>query len=143
MKIRIIIWAALSAVLLCSIADAQTQRSLIGTWKGTSHAAVIGDANHHGEANDSEPRFLRTELTLVIEKDDGRNFSGYVISETHKELIVGAFGADLVNGVYVDTDGTAIIRRISEDFIQACYAHTPATGNGTAVAACLDYEREF
>lgn len=142
MKTRTAVMSVLCAASLCSVATAESQRSLVGTWKGVSHTAVSGNANHHEKAGHSDVRFVRTEFTLVIEKDNGRNFAGYLNSQTHREQVIGAFSADLVNGVYVDLDGTAVIRRISNDLMQACYTHTVATSKGTGVAACLDFERQ-
>lgn len=138
---------ALSAATVCAMtfagtATADNDWSMLGTWKGKAHAAVIGQPKHHEQGDGNDARFLITEFTLVVEKEKGRNFAGYVQSKSHKEPIVGAFKADMTNGVYVDSDGIVIIKRLSKDRMEACYTHSMAVGNGTSVASCLDYERQ-
>ena len=66
---------------------------------------------------------------MVIQKVQGRNFSGYLISKAHKEAVAGAFMSDMVNGVYVDSDGSAIFKRTGQDRLEVCYVHTPSVGN--------------
>ncbi len=142
MKLSIVSAVTLSSMAMTSVALADNHQSMLGTWKGTAHAAIIGQPKHHEQAEGSDARFLKTEFTLVVEKDNGRNFAGYLQSKSHKEPIVGAFRADMTNGVYVDSDGMAIITRLSKDRLEACYAHSMTMSDGTNVASCIEYVRQ-
>lgn len=130
------------AALLPGAALADNHKPLLGTWAGTSHTAVMGDAKHHDEADGAGVKFVRTDLTMVIEAEEGRNFAGYLKSASDKEPIAGAFMADMVHGIYVDSDGSATIKRAGADRLEVCYVHVPSPGNQSSVAACIDFERQ-
>jgi len=123
-----------------SLADRSS--SLLGTWVGKSNTAVIGDAKHHTKANGSEIRFVSTEFKLVIDKEQGRNFSGYLISNSDKEPIAGAFMSDMINGVFVDSDGSVIFKRTGQDRLEGCYVHTPSATTNSSLASCTDFQRQ-
>lgn len=116
---------------------------MLGTWTGKSNTAVFGQALNHGQSEGNDVRFVSTEFTLVIEKEQGRNFAGYVMSKLHKEPIAGAFMADMVNGVFVDdTEGSATFSRTEKDRLEVCYTHLPSPTNNSSVAACTSYIRQ-
>lgn len=143
MKSSLIFATLVGATLLSGASLADNHKTLLGTWTGKSHTAVIGDSTkHHDTANGPDVKFVRTDFTMVIEAEEGRNFAGYLISKTHKELIAGAFMADMIHGVFTDSDGTATIKRVGVDRLEICYVHVPSPGNQSSVAACIDYERQ-
>lgn len=130
----------MAAFSAASLANSST--SLLGTWVGKSNTAVMGDAKHHVKPNGNDTRFVVTELKLVIEKEQGRNFSGYLISNSDKEQIAGAFMSDMINGVFVDSDGSVTFKRTGQDRLEACYVHNPSATTSSSLASCTDFQRQ-
>jgi hypothetical protein len=107
----------LAATVFSTSVLAQTAptSSMLGTWKGTNNAAVMGSGLFHpSEANKERTvRFRNVELILVIDKENGRNFSGTIRATNnknptdvgHKEVILGAFSKDMKKGVMVGEFG--------------------------------------
>jgi len=142
MKTNLIATTLVCATFLSANALADNHSTMLGTWTGKSNTAVFGQALHHGQSEGKDVKFVSTEFTLVIEKEQGRNFAGYLMSKSDKEPIAGAFMADMVNGVYVDSDGSATFSRIGKDRLEVCYTHVPSPGNSSSVAACFSYVRQ-
>jgi hypothetical protein len=142
MKTTLIATTLVCATLLSANTLADNHSTLLGTWTGKSNTAVIGQALHFGQAEGRDVRFVSTEFTLVIEKEQGRNFAGYFMSKLDKEPIAGAFMADMMNGVFVDSDGSATFSRTGKDRLEVCYTHVPSPGNSSSVAACILYTRQ-
>ena len=133
------------ALLSCLTAFSGTvlaggQASLLGTWVGKSNAAVHGQ--HQVETKEKSVRFSGTDLTIVIEREQGRNFSGYLMYKSTKEPISGAFMVDLINGVYVDSDGAGIFKRIGQNQLDMCYTQTPVKTTDFGIASCVTYDRK-
>jgi|TARA_B110000503_G_C7102965_1_gene394653 hypothetical protein len=51
--------------------------NIVGTWVGIANVAVLGANPHHNTKDPEEVRFVKTELTFVIDKQKGQNCSGY------------------------------------------------------------------
>lgn len=112
---------------------------MLGTWNGVSHVAVIGSVQkHHTPADSADVTFLKTNFTLVIEAEAGRNFAGHWKSKFHEEKIADALMSDMTNGVIVDSDGSATIKRIEKDCLALCYVHVPSPNKKSSVAAALN-----
>ena len=62
---------------------------LRGTWKGESQSIVLGGTPHHPEQKTDQPRLTSVAFTLVIDKQDGRRFSGTFSSARHSETVIG------------------------------------------------------
>ena len=114
---------------------------VLGSWTGLSNSAVIGTGQHHPEGNENEIRFRRVEFTLTIDRQEGRIFSGMLITASHKEPVVGAFAADLKSGVLADMDGQMSFRMVGKNRMDMCYTHTGVT-NTSRVAACNELMRK-
>ena len=141
-KLRVIA-AALCAAFFSTSAMAGGATHLIGTWKGAVHGAVIGVDTHHEGKNEQEVRFVRTEFTIVIDKVEGQNFSGYHFSRNRKEAIIGAVRSDMKSGVYVDGDGILLFELVSNDMLETCYAHAAThSKEGSAVVSCAELIRQ-
>lgn len=122
MKPSLISLTWLCATLLSGAALADNSSSMLGTWTGVSNVAVIGNAPKHHEPGDgSDVKFVKTDFTLVIEAEEGRNFSGHWKSDSHEETIAGALMTDMKSGVLVDSDGSATFKRISANVLDLCY----------------------
>jgi hypothetical protein len=92
-----------------------------GTWKGDSEAVVAGAANHRAAAPDGDqPSFRTVPLTIVIDRQDGRRFSGRVSSADASEQIVGVLSR---TGTlhWVDEDGFLEGHLLGPDTLEACY----------------------
>jgi hypothetical protein len=102
---------------------AQATPNMMGTWTAASTSAVIGSAMHHIVPNkkDNDIFFNKLELTMVINRQEGLNFSGILSTKMHKEIIVGALTPDLQGGVMADDDGTYTFKMVDPNTIQACY----------------------
>lgn len=142
MKTNLIATALACATFLSANVFADNHSTMLGTWTGFSNTAVFGQALHHGQSEGNDVRFVSTEFTLVIEKEQGRNFAGYLMSKLDKEPIAGAFKADMVNGVYVNIDGSATFSRTGKDRLEVCYTHVPAPDHSSSVASCLEFARQ-
>jgi len=112
----------------------QNAPNMIGTWTGTFNATVMGSAAHHIIPNkaDKEITFNKVPFNLVINRQDGINFSGTLSTSTHKEAILGAITPDFQGGVMVDDDGTHAFKIIDSTTIQNCYVQL----SKPKVAAC-------
>lgn len=111
----------LCVTLLSGVALADNTSSMLGTWTGVSNVAVIGNAPKHHEPGDgSGVKFVKTDFTIVIEAQEGRNFSGHWKSDSNEENIAGALMNDMESGVIVDSDGSATFRHISANVLDLC-----------------------
>ena len=113
---------------------AQSMPNMLGTWTGSFNATVMGSAAHHILPNkkDKEIYFNKVPFSLVIDRQDGVNFSGTISTKSHKEVILGAISPDLQTGVMVDDDGTHSFKIIDANTIQNCYVQV----SNPKVAAC-------
>ena len=77
-------------------------------------------------------------FTLMIEKQDGRRFSGTFSSAKHKEAVIAVISR---NGtVYmVDDDGYSIGTLLSPNRLELCYMKRGPNGN---VASCTEMTKQ-
>src|SRR5437868_2260608 len=77
-KLACIFTFALPLLLSAIPAAAQTAvPDLRGTWKGESESVVLSAGNpHHPAAQSNEPELRTVAFTLVVDKQEGRRFSG-------------------------------------------------------------------
>ena len=127
-------FAALPALADNAIPD------LRGTWKGEAEASVTGAPNpRFGGTADSPTRFAGIPLTLVIDKQQGRAFSGTVSSplQTGEPLngVISRTGAVY----YVDTDGYVIGNILAPNKLEVCYLQTSPTGR---IASCTELTKQ-
>jgi hypothetical protein len=130
------------SLAMTNVVFAQDTSNLIGTWKGTSNTSVIGADQHHDNKANNNVQFFNSDFTIVIDKVQGRNFSGYLESKNRKELVAGAIRSNMKSGVFVDSDGMATFELVEQDIIELCYTHTTSSNNKSSVAACTDYKRQ-
>ena len=113
-----------AALVLCAMAaTAQTAiPDLRGTWKGESESLVLNAGNpHHPPASSNEPELRSVAFTLVVDKQEGRRFSGTFSSARSSEKVIAVisrggtiFLAD-DEGRFFDKQGK-VHARISCDF---------------------------
>jgi len=134
----------LCALVMHTAALAADSVDLIGTWKGLSNTTVMGFDRHHEQERTAEKiKFVKTEFTMVIDAQEGQNFSGRISSKNGKEIVLGSFSADMKGGVMVDNDGIMRFEMLGKDKFEHCYAHAlDSSSHHNAVAACVIFTRQ-
>ena len=110
-----------------------------GTWKGESESIINGTGNSHHPASPQDgPQLGSVTLTLTIDKQDGRRFSGTFSSARATEKIVGVISR---NGTlyYVDSDGYAFATLLSSNRLESCYLQITSNGQ---VASCTEMTKQ-
>jgi len=129
-------------VLLPSFAAADESINIIGTWQGVTNAAVMGVDKHYTTINAENIRFVNVKMELVFDRQQGQNFSGYNLTNNHKEPVIGAFRSNMKSGVLVDSNGTTNFDMVGNNKMDVCYAHVMSHGEASAVASCAEFERQ-
>lgn len=130
----------ISALLVAMPAHAT---DMVGKWVGVASVAVIGPNPHHNTTEVNEIRFANTEFTFIIDKQEGRNFSGYRFSKNgFKDNFVGTFRANMKSGVISDSDGTRAFDMVNDNLMDSCYTHTVAANGKSTVAECNELRRQ-
>jgi len=138
----------LSALSLCTFflstqAYAADAINMTGTWVGVANAAVLGANPNHNTKDANETRFVKTEFTFIIDKQQGQNFSGYRSSKNGaRDNFVGAMRSDMKSGVMSDSDGTRTFQMLGKDLMDSCYTHTMSSNGKNTVAACYELKRQ-
>jgi len=128
---------ALLAALPCA---AQTSiPDLRGTWKGESESIVYGGGNpHHPAAKPKDPQMRSVPFTLVVDKQEGRRFSGTFSSARSSEKVVAVVAR---NGTIMmaDDDGYTLGTVIAPNRIELCYLRASAAAR---VASCTELTKQ-
>jgi len=113
---------------------------LRGTWKGQSESVVRGAGNTHHvpTTGPDEPRFTSLPFTLVIDKQNGRRFSGTFSSARSTETVIAVLSR--TGTIYmVDDDAHAWGTLLAPNRMELCYLHqTPAT----RIASCTELTKQ-
>jgi hypothetical protein len=116
---------------------------LRGTWKGDSQSIALGAAPHHPDAKSpgakpGEPRFTSVPFTLVIDKQDGRRFSGTFSSPQHSETVIAVVSR--AGTIFMaDDDGTNTGTMLASDRMEICYIHS---SSAKRIASCTELTRQ-
>jgi hypothetical protein len=128
-------------VLLAFVAPAAADNAvpdLRGTWKGESQSIVLGGTPHHPEQKTDQPRLTSVAFTLVIDKQDGRRFSGTFSSARHSETVIAVISR--TGTIYmVDDDGYDVATMLTPDRMEICYLHL---SSGSRIASCTELSRQ-
>jgi len=133
-------WIFTLATLVALPAVAQSAfPDLRGTWKGQSESVVSGTANpHHDGTPGSPPRYSSAPFTFVIDKQDGRRFSGTFSSPRQTESVIGVISE--TGAIYfVDNDGYTFAHLLAPNRLESCYLQISATGR---VASCTEFTKQ-
>ncbi|MEO1224982.1 MAG: hypothetical protein AAFX92_12195 [Pseudomonadota bacterium] len=123
MRLRHAVIAAALALVTATPAAAQDYPDLLGTWAGVSETIVAGSTNHHQRApgeTQPDPRLVSVPITVIIDQQDGRRFSGTVNSPSASERIVGVVTSE-GRILWVDEDGYNEGVMIDDDRMDICY----------------------
>jgi hypothetical protein len=129
---------AVLAALASTPAAAQDFPNMIGTWKGDSQSIVLSGGNEHHPGKSAGPRMSSVPFTMVIDKQEGRRFSGIFSSARHKEIVIAVLSR---NGtVYmVDDDGYSVGTLLSPGKLELCYMKRAPSGR---VASCTEMTKQ-
>ena len=131
-------WIAMLAALSAPAAAETAIPDLRGTWKGESQSIVLGGNTHHPAAQASEPRLTSIPFTLVIDKQDGRRFSGTFSSARHSETVIAVISRS--GTIYmVDDDGYDVATLLAPDRMEVCYLHLSSAAR---IASCTELTRQ-
>ena len=117
---------ALLAALPCA---AQTSiPDLRGTWKGESESIVYGGGNpHHPAAKPKDPQMRSVPFTLVVDKQEGRRFSGTFSSARSSETVVAVIAR---NGtIMMADDDDQLLRRLDRRGVRVGFLHVLVRGD--------------
>jgi hypothetical protein len=84
-------WIVMLMALASPAAADNAIPDLLGTWKGESQSIVLGGSPHHPGQQADQPRLTSVAFTLVIDKQDGRRFSGTFSSARHSETVIAVY----------------------------------------------------
>ena len=133
-------WMSLLAALAAVPAIAETAiPDMKGTWTGDSESIVLGRGNQHHRLNaaPAEPRLSSVKFTMVIDKQDGRRFSGTWSSPRSKETIIAVVSRS--GAIYLlDDDGYTYGTMLAPDRMELCYLQQA----GARVASCTEMTKQ-
>jgi hypothetical protein len=131
-------WIAMLAALSAPAAAETALPDLRGTWKGESQSIVLGGSSHHPAAQAAAPRLTSVPFTLVIDKQDGRRFSGTFSSARHSETVIAVISRS--GTIYmVDDDGYDVATMLAPDRMEICYLHL---SSASRIASCTELTRQ-
>jgi hypothetical protein len=135
-------WASLVTFVTLIAAPALAQPAIPdvrGTWKGTSESIIMGSGNpHHAGTPAAAPRFNQVEFTLIVDKQDGRRFSGTFSSARGTDPVIAVISR--TGAIYmVDDDGYTIGSVLAPNRLELCYMmQSPAA----RVASCTEMTKQ-
>lgn len=135
-----LVWIVTLATIVAVVpAIAETAiPDLRGTWKGNSETIVLGEGNSHHDSATAEPRSTSVAFTMIIDKQDGRRFSGTFSSARASETVIAVVSR---SGAFymVDDDGHNIGTMLAPDRMELCYLkQSPAS----RIASCTELTKQ-
>jgi hypothetical protein len=112
-----------------------------GTWKGNSETIVLGGGNlhHAATATKAAPEFRSVPFTMVIDKQDGRRFSGTFASPRKSEKVLAVISR--TGAIYMVTDdvGYTVGSILASDRIELCYMHVALNSH---ISSCTELTKQ-
>jgi hypothetical protein len=133
-------------IALCAFASAATAAEVSppdvrGTWKGNSETIVLGSGNlhHTATAKTAEPEFRSVPFTMVIDKQDGRRFSGTFASPRKSEKVLAVISR--TGTIYMVTDdvGYTAGTMLAPDRMELCYMHVAPASR---ISSCTEMKKQ-
>jgi hypothetical protein len=133
-------------IMFCAFASAAVAAEVSppdvrGTWKGNSETIVLGTGNlhHTATAKKAEPEFRSVPFTMVIDKQDGRRFSGTFASPRKSEKILAVVSR--TGAVYLVTDdvGYTVGTMLGPDRMELCYMHVAPASH---ISSCTEMTKQ-
>jgi hypothetical protein len=131
-------WIVVLVALATPAAADNAVPDLRGTWKGESQSIVLGGTAHHPGQQANQPRLTSVPFTLVIDKQDGRRFSGTFSSARHSETVIAVISRS--GTIYmVDDDGYDVATMLTPNRMEICYLHL---SSASRIASCTELTRQ-
>jgi hypothetical protein len=132
----------LGAPLVLSVMAATAQTAipdLRGTWKGESESIVLNAGNpHHPPASSNEPELRSVAFTLVVDKQEGRRFSGTFSSARSSEKVIAVISRG--GTIFLaDDEGYTTGTMLAPNRMELCYLHVSSTAR---VASCAELTKQ-
>ena len=131
-------WIVVLVALAAPAAAETAIPDLRGTWTGESESIVLGGTPHHAKQQAGEPRLTSVAFTLVIDKQDGRRFSGTFSSARHSETVIAVISRSGTIFM-VDDDGYDVATLLAPDRMEICYLHLSPVSR---IASCTELSRK-
>ncbi|MDG2156169.1 MAG: hypothetical protein P8M26_09520 [Gammaproteobacteria bacterium] len=108
---------------LASIVKADEFPSMVGTWKGTSEAVVLGNPAYYPDRASEQaiPRPSSADFVINLTHQDGRRMWGSVSSSDMAEPWIGVFWNDRKSFQAVDADGQVMGRMVDANTMEVIY----------------------
>jgi hypothetical protein len=130
-------WIAVLVALAAPAVAETAVPDLRGTWTGESQSIVLGGTPHHPKQA-GEPRLTSVPFKLVIDKQDGRRFSGTFSSARHSETVIAVISRSGTIFM-VDDDGYDVATLLAPDRMEICYLHLSSAAR---IASCTELTRQ-
>ena len=137
---RTFAWIVALSALAAAPGAAQTPiPDFRGTWKGESESIILDGGNtHHPASQSNEPQLRSVSLTLTIDKQDGRRFSGTFSSARGSERVIAVLSRSGVI-LLADDDGHTHGTMLAPNRMELCHLHVaPAV----RIASCVELTRQ-
>jgi hypothetical protein len=129
----------LSALAAAPVAAQTPIPDFRGTWKGESESIILDGGNtHHHAPQSNEPQLRSVSLTLTIDKQDGRRFSGTFSSARGSERVIAVFSRSGVI-LLADDDGHSHGTMLAPNRMELCHLHVAPTAR---IASCVELTKQ-
>jgi len=136
------VWLVLLATLAATPSAAQTAfPDLRGTWKGESESIVLGaEHTHHPATQSNAPELRSVPFTLMIDKQDGRRFSGTFSSARRTAQVIGVISrSGTIFLADSESEGLANGTMLASNRLELCYLHA---SSATRIASCTELTKQ-
>ena len=119
-----------SIVRADDIVRADEFQSMVGTWKGTSEAVVLGKPVYYPDRASEQaiPRASSADFVINLTHQDGRRMWGSVISSNIAEPWIGVFWNDRKTFEAVDANGQIVGRMVDANTVEVIYTQHDSNG---------------
>jgi hypothetical protein len=134
-------------IVFCAVASAAAMAADVappdvrGTWKGDSETIVLGSGNlhHAATATKAEPEFRSVPFTMVIDKQDGRRFSGTFASPHKSEKVLAVISRTGAIHMVTDDVGYTLGTILAPDRMELCYMHVAPDSR---ISSCTEMTKQ-
>ena len=114
---------------------------LRGTWKGESESIVLGAEHpHHPATQSNAPELRSVSFALIIDKQDGRRFSGTFSSARRTAQVIGVVSrSGTILLVDSASEGHSNGTMLASNRLELCYLHA---SSATRVASCTELTKQ-
>ncbi|WP_300157666.1 hypothetical protein [Solidesulfovibrio sp.] len=131
---RLAVLSALLLLVCAAQARADDAPDMRGVWRTVAHEGITTGSRHFPQP-DMEPRFVKSEFTMEITRQEGRRFLGVKKSAKHEERIMGLVAYDNVTVHILEEEGSFHGRLLPDGSMELVYSHD--SGGRQAIGIAL------